>query len=68
MVKSFSNNKPWSTKKKYLNEKNTTFCENDFEGFKIKIKELSYDTKAKIDLKSKVEDQPIMMQGVLGKG
>ncbi len=59
MVKSFSNNKPWSTKdlKKYLNEKNTTFCGNDFEGFKIKIKELSYDTKAKIDFKSKVEDQ-----------
>ncbi len=49
MVKSFSNNKPWFTKdlKKNINEKNTTFCENDFEGFKIKFKELIYDKKKK---------------------
>ncbi len=45
-------------KYKYLNEKNAAFHENDFEGFKIKIKILRAKIqKAKIDFKSKVGDQ-----------
>ncbi len=44
--------------KKYLNEKNAAFRENDFEGFKIKIKKLRAKIqKVKIDFKSKVGDQ-----------